>query len=87
MVSWGIGWGISTDQPVLKYTGSRKICWGIGWGEAIYPTYSPDYSPAVYVCQQIRSHDLSFLLDEEFPEIPDAHNIYECLKIIWQMTY
>jgi hypothetical protein len=48
--------------------------------------FIPTRKNILYVCQHIRSHDLSFLLDEVFPEIPDAH-IYECLKIIWQMTY
>jgi hypothetical protein len=48
--------------------------------------FIPTRKNILYVCQQIRSHDLSFLLDELFPKIPDAH-IYECLKIIWQMTY
>jgi hypothetical protein len=39
-----------------------------------------------YVCSQIASHDLGFLLDDVFPEIPERHT-YECLKIIWEMTY
>jgi hypothetical protein len=48
--------------------------------------FIPTRKNILYVCQQIRSHDLTFLLDEIFPEIPDTH-VYECLKIIWQMTY
>jgi hypothetical protein len=40
----------------------------------------------VYVCKHIRSHDLCFLFDVVFPQIPASH-IYDCLKIIWQMTY
>jgi hypothetical protein len=40
----------------------------------------------LYVCNQIWSHDLSFLLDEVFPEITVTH-IYKCMQIIWQMTY
>jgi hypothetical protein len=29
---------------------------------------------------------MSFLFDDVFPHIADRH-IYECLKIIWEMTY
>jgi hypothetical protein len=38
------------------------------------------------VCQKIHQHDLSFLFSEVFPHLPERH-IFECLKIIWQMTF
>jgi hypothetical protein len=48
----------------------------------------PSRKNILYVCQQIWSQYLSFLLDEVFPKIPDTP-IYECLKEIirQQMTY
>ena len=39
-----------------------------------------------YVFQQMKSHDLTYLLVDVFPYIPTLH-IYECLKIIWQWTH
>jgi hypothetical protein len=39
-----------------------------------------------YVCQNIHQHGLSFLFTEVFPHLPERH-IFECLKIIWQMTF
>jgi hypothetical protein len=48
--------------------------------------FIPTRKNIVYVCKQIRSHDLCFLFNDVFPHIPTTH-IYECLKIIWKMTY
>jgi hypothetical protein len=48
--------------------------------------FIPTRKNSIYVCKQIRSHDLCFLFKDVFPHIPTTH-IYECLKIIWQMTY
>jgi hypothetical protein len=39
-----------------------------------------------YVCQKIHQHDLTFLYSDVFPHVPERH-IFECLKIIWQMTF
>jgi hypothetical protein len=52
--------------------------WSIG--------FIPTRKNIVYVCKQIRSHDICFLFKDVFPHIPTTH-IDECLRIIWQMTY
>jgi hypothetical protein len=39
-----------------------------------------------YVCQKIKQYDLSFLFSAVFPHLPERH-IFECLKIIWKMTF
>jgi hypothetical protein len=39
-----------------------------------------------YVCQKIQEYDLSFLFSDVFPHLPERH-IFECLKIIWKMTF
>jgi hypothetical protein len=50
-----------------------------------------------YICKQIWSQDLSFLLVEVFPEIPDTHvevfheipdtHVYKRMKTIWKMIF
>jgi hypothetical protein len=39
-----------------------------------------------FVCAQIGRHDLSFLHQDVFPNLPALH-VLECLKIIWKMTF
>jgi hypothetical protein len=48
--------------------------------------FIPTRKNIVYICKHIRSHDLCFLFEDVFPHIPTTH-IYECWKVIWQMTY
>jgi hypothetical protein len=49
-------------------------------------TFTPTHQNILYICKQIRHHDLAFLHTEVFPEIPTRH-LHECLKIIWELTY
>ena len=48
--------------------------------------FVPTRDAILYVCRQIRRHDLCFLYTDVFPEIPKRH-IFQCLKIIWEATY
>ncbi len=48
--------------------------------------FTPTRSNIIRVVQQIKKHDMGFLLSDVFPEIPTRH-IYQCLVVIWETTY
>jgi NACalpha-BTF3-like transcription factor len=49
-------------------------------------TFRPTQHNIHFVCAQISRHDLSFLHQDVFPNLPARH-VLECLKIIWKMTF
>jgi hypothetical protein len=48
--------------------------------------FRPTHCTIHFVCAQIGRHDLSFLHQDVFPNLPARH-VLECMKIIWKHTW